>query len=150
MPDSIEYIVRPHQTPNIYGSIIIPSTPSPGRERATIMWGGAGTMPEIKDTNENVNFDTVCCQEHLDELDRTSERTKVFNDAGDWIEVERPTTLRLKKKDQNHCLSGPAVENSGILQAVSDALDEFADQIHQGTTATGGGNCSVGWKFKNK
>jgi hypothetical protein len=153
MPDSIEYIVRPYQTPNVYGSIIIPSTPSSGRERATIIWGGSGTMPEVKESSDGVNFEVVCCQEQLDELDRTSERKRIFNNndasSGDWVDVDRPLTMRLKKKEKNHCLPGPHLEETGVQQEISDAISDFADAIHSGTTS-GGKNCGASWKFKNQ
>lgn len=44
----LEYIVRPFQTPNAHGTIIIPATPKESTETAVLTWGGEATLPEVK------------------------------------------------------------------------------------------------------
>ena len=97
----------------------------------------------------------VCCKENLDELDRKSKTKRIFQNGDEssenWVDVERPESLRLRKKDQNKCGDDWNLI-SGVAQEVSAALDEFAAAIHEGTTAIGGDpkNCAVKWNFKNE
>jgi hypothetical protein len=152
MPDSLEYVVRPYQTPGAHGSLIIPSRPTATRERATMTWGAPGTMPEVTEVDsEGIGFEVVCCNEQLNERDRTSETKRIFQrgdtSSENWVDVQRPKTLRLKKRDKNTCIG-----NSGISFAaieVSAALAEFSSAIHSGTASPRAKHCSVEWKFKN-
>jgi hypothetical protein len=146
--DSFEYIVRPYTTPSPHGGIIIPSTPSGSRERATITWGAKSTMPDV----QGVNFNTICCKDNLTEKDRKSNTKRIFQNGDEsspnWVDVERPYELNLDKKEHNHCQS-PLEEISGVAQEVSATLAEFDDLVHSGTTAPADKNCSQNWKFKN-
>jgi hypothetical protein len=143
MPDGLEYLVRPYQTPNAQGAIIIPATPVGTRERATLTWGAAATMPERKMTSATVNVQ--CCNEQQDELDRISEYIEIpisTDDSGSGhIEVARPTEMHFKKKSdsqQSHCIpdvtyfSGPT----------------FSDGFEPHDDAAGG--CKITLKLKNE
>lgn len=151
--DSLEYVVRPYQTRAANGAVIIPSTPSGSRERATLTWGAKATMPARKEA-EGIAFEVVCCQEGLEENSRKSETKRIYGGDGseenNWVDVERPMSLKLKKKGKNGC-GDDWDQISGVAQEVDAALAQFAGDIHSGTASVGGGeNCSVGWKFKNE
>src|SRR4029077_17165672 len=97
---SLEYVVRPYQSPNSHGGVIIPSTPTGTRKRATLTWGASTTMP-IPDGGMHVES----WSENLKETKRTSKKIRVFqNDdqsSSNWVDVERPETLNLSKHDKN-------------------------------------------------
>src|SRR4029077_8926412 len=144
---SLEYIVRPYQSPNSHGAIIIPSTPTGAREKATLTWGATATMP-IPDTGISVE----CCSEKLDEQSRTSKKIRVFqnNDPSstNWVDVERPETMKLKKKDKNDCISDWE-QVSQLAAEIRAELDQ--DKIDFGSpTDPATGNCGTTWTFKNK
>jgi hypothetical protein len=103
--DSLEYAVRPYQTPNSQGKIIIPSTPSATTDRATITWTGKGAnLP--KPTG---GIGVTCCSEQLNEDLRQGTVVRIFGpDPGDgsgpsYVDVFRTTTMLLKKKSQVNC-----------------------------------------------
>jgi hypothetical protein len=110
MPDGLEYLVRPYQTPNAQGGIIIPATPVGTRERATLTWGAAATMPPQATKSDTLSM--TCCNEEHNELSRYSEMVVVPVTTNDptvtgSAQIARPTELHLKKKsnDQNaHCI----------------------------------------------
>jgi hypothetical protein len=153
--DGLEYVVRPYQTPNAHGSIIIPSTPRGSRERATLTWGkdASITMPTPVEVNEGVNFEVVCCQENLNELDRESDTERVYQNGDqtsfNWVDVLRPKSLRLKKKEKNNCFGPTLSETSDVAQQVNDVLGEFEGALNSGATKTST-TCSVSWGFKNQ
>lgn len=146
--DSLEYVVRPYVAPNAQGNVIIPSTPSGSRERATITWGKPTTLPAV---SSGVNFSVACCKDTLDEQQRTTETvriniTKTDVDAG-YAEFERPTTVNLNKKEQNSC--GDNWDDiSGVAQAVDADLADWTTLMSQVTSS--GTNCGETWKFKNQ
>jgi hypothetical protein len=152
MPDSLEYVVRPWQTPNAHGSIIIPSTPRGSRERATLSWGhdASITMPTPVEVNEGVNFETVCCTENLNETHRETEDIQIYDSSGGttYITVERPKSLRLKKKDKNNCFGPGLSETSDVAQGINASNAMWEAALNSGTTKTHT-TCSVGWNFTN-
>lgn len=150
MPDAIEYIVRPYVTPDSYGNIIIPSTPRGSRDRATLTWGQPGNVAPAKTETDGVNFEVICCQEALQENTRTSKTKRIFQngdeDSENWVDVERPQTLKLKKKEHNKC-GDDWDAFSGVGQEISSALAEFAANIS--SLVTRDKNCAVSWAFVN-
>jgi hypothetical protein len=147
--DALEYIVRPYQTPDALGRIIIPSAPRGSPERATITWGGPADMPQRTEVSDGVNFEVVCCQEDLTESSRESNDVQIpIQEDANYVTVSRPTSLKLKKKELNKC-GDNWDQISGVAQEVNAALEEFSDAIHSGTVSKSSKNCSVGWKFKN-
>jgi hypothetical protein len=143
MPDGLEYLVRPYQTPNAQGAIIIPSTPAGTRERATLTWGAAATMPQHTTTSDSVSVN--CCNEQQNELDRVSETVTVPVTTDDpsvngILFVARPTQLRLKKKsnDQNSACIPDVTYFSGAT---------FSDGFEPQDDATTG--CKIILTFKN-
>jgi hypothetical protein len=157
MPDSLEYVVRPFTTPNAHGQIIIPATPRGSRERATLTWGATSaiTIPEpveVEGDAEGVNFEVVCCKEQLNELDRESDQERVFQNgdvgSSNWVDVLRPRSVRLKKKEKNSCLGTSLIETSDVTQQVNDVLGMYESAFNSGTTKKPS-NCSVSWGFKN-
>jgi len=150
--DGLEYVVRPYQSPNAHGAIIIPSTPSASRERATLTWGAKATMPT---PTSGISFNVVCCQEQLDEQTRETEQVQVpitVSDVQDgYYTVERPKTLSLKKKEKNNC-GDDWDQLSTTAQEINADLAAFAANFHSGTTSVGGngGTCNTKWNLKNK
>jgi hypothetical protein len=152
--DALEYVVRPYTTPNAHGSIIIPSTPRGTQERATLTWGkdSAITVPTPKEVSDGVNFEVVCCQEQLNELDRKSDQKRVFQrgdeDSENWVDVERPKSLRLKKKEKNKCFGPGLTDTSDVAQQINAVNADFEYALNSGVTSTHM-RCSVNWTFKN-
>jgi hypothetical protein len=153
--DALEYVVRPYTTPNAHGSIIIPSTPRGTRERATLTWGkdSAITIPTPVEVSDGVNFDVVCCKEALNELDRESDPERVYQNGDvnsfNWVDVLRPKSLRLKKKEKNSCFGPGLSETSDVAQQINDTNSQWEYALNSGTASTQT-NCSVSWGFKNK
>jgi hypothetical protein len=148
--DSLEYVVRPYQTPSAHGAIIIPSTPTGTRERATLTWGAEATMPE-REEPDGIGFQLVCCTETLNENSRETETKRIEQEGNpdNWVDVDRPTKLKLKKKDANKC--GDVWDQiSGVEQQVNSVLSMFNDAIHSGTAGKKDKNCNVSWNFKNQ
>jgi hypothetical protein len=142
---SLEYVVRPYQSPGPHGTIIIPSTPKGTRERATLTWGAKTELP-VPDTGVNV----TCCSEGLKEKDRTSKKIRVFqnddNTSANWVDVERPQTMNLSKTDKNDCIS----DWDQVSQLAADIRAELdADAADFGSPTVPEGNCGVTWTFKN-
>lgn len=144
---SLEYIVRPWQTPNSHGAIVIPSTPQNTREKATLTWGAKATMPAQNTSGINV----VCCSEESTEFKREGETVRIQGNGEDnWIDVFRSNKLHLKKKEKNTCASDWD-QFSGVGLEITDALAEFEDALNSGTTA--GNNepktCGQVWSLNN-
>src|SRR4029077_7131771 len=139
---SLEYIVRPYQSPNSHGGIIIPSTPTGTRTRATLTWGASTTMP-IPDAGINVE----CCSEKLKETKRTSKKIRVFQNDNEsspnWVDVERPETLNLSKHDKNDCISDWD-QVSELAADIRAELDQDAIDFGSPTVPETGG-CGVTW-----
>jgi hypothetical protein len=152
--DALEYVVRPYTTPDVHGSIIIPSTPRGSREQATLTWGhdSAVNIPTPVEVTEGMNFEVVCCKENLNEQTRETEEIPIYDSNGGttYITVERPKSLRLTKKDKNRCFDNYLEESSAIVQAVNESNAMWSAALHSGVTNAGGGkNCSVNWQFQN-
>lgn len=148
---SLEYVVRPYQTPNAHGQIIIPSTPSSSRERATLTWGAKATMPSV---GQGISFEVVCCKENLDEQKRTTSRQRVYqnNDSTspNWVDWDRAETVNLNKKEQNSCgddwdqISGAAAEIDATLAQYAAGFAPWG-----GSASSTGKKCDTVWKLKN-
>lgn len=143
--DSLEYIVRPYQSRNSQGSIIIPSTPVSSRQRATLIWG-AKAQAVIPDSPD---ISVVCCDEQLGESKRQSEKVRVYKDgdptSGQWIDYDRPVRMQLKKKDVASCgddgwdqISLVAASISADLAAWDNFFSRF-DSTDQ--------HCKASWTF---
>src|SRR4029077_7144657 len=143
---SLEYVVRPYQSPNSHGGVIIPSTPTGARTKATLTWGASTTMP-IPDTGITVE----CCSEKLKETDRTSKRIRIFqNDdpsSTNYVDVDRAETMKLSKKDKNDCISDWD-QVSQLAADIRAELDQDAIDFGSPTVPETGG-CGVTWAFKN-
>src|SRR3954469_1046651 len=101
----LEYVVRPFQSPGAHGGIIIPSTPSGSRERATITWTAESTLPDAKFTGIAVTSK----KEDGIETGRDSETVRITgNDPDNWIDVARSKKLYIDKT-----ISGIDPNNSG-------------------------------------
>lgn len=139
----LEYAVRPYQTPNSQGKIIIPSTPSATAERATLTWGAQATMPTPTATGG-----VTCCSDVLDEQSRTGEVVRIYGDAADgdqsYVDVFRSNTLKLSKKSADQC--------QGLFdQYLSVEFAPFEDPNWQPDTGgeMGDSNCTAQWKLNN-
>lgn len=147
---SLEYVIRPYQSPTPFRTIIIPSTPSPGRERATLTWGASGeaTMPEpeqvVPDNEGTINYNYQCCQEQLNELSRENERKRIMgNDGVSYIDVDRPKTMSLKKNQKQRCMS-PLEQESYVASSINSVLSSW-DAEFAGRTETPDDNCHAKW-----
>src|SRR4051812_4430711 len=90
----LEYVVRPFQSPGAHGAIIIPSTPSGSRERATITWTAESTLPDAKFTGIAVTSK----KEDDVETGRDTETVRnTGNDPENWIDVARANKLYIDK-----------------------------------------------------
>jgi hypothetical protein len=143
---ALEYVVRPYQSPNANGTIIIPSTPSGSREQATLKWGTQCTIPEVS----GENFQVVCCKDQLTELDRNSERIRVYQNgdptSDNWVDLMRAKTMDLKKNEKNSC--GDNWDDiSGVAQQIDSILSGFASYFNQ-VTGNPDKNCAELWTFK--
>jgi len=131
-----EYFVRPYQTPDAHGRIIIPSTPSFSTERATLTWGSqhaaAGTLPTAKSMGVNLR----CCNEIIGEDTRTGDTIKIeaSNDPANYIMVHRATEVKLRKKEENNCDQW-LMNNSYVASGVSSAFSEMSSLIHASDAA---------------
>ena len=129
-----EYFIRPFQTPDAHGRIIVPSTPSASTERATITWGGSapGTVPTPKQSGVNVE----CCNETLTESSRTGNTVRI-NASGDedsYINVHRATEVKLRKKEKNNC-EGTLEKISWVNAEVKSYFADLAADIHSSDAA---------------
>ena len=151
MPDSLEYIVRPFSVRDLYGRILIPSTPVGTRERATLEWGAEAEMPPHQEA-EGISFNVLLCRERLDELQRQSERKRIYQNgdtsSDNWVDVDRPKTLQLKKKEENKS-SLAWTQQDGADQEISAALAPFSAEIQHAQPTAKKGNCAVTWHFTN-
>jgi len=109
-----EYFVRPFQSPDAHGRIVIPSAPQGFDQRATLTWGNKTTLDSeagkkgISVTTHWPDFtegDQGCCVEQLQEQGRSSTTVKIVDshDPENWITVRRATELSMDKNHQNTC-----------------------------------------------
>lgn len=144
----LEYAVRPYQTPNSQGKIIIPSTPGSSSQRATITWGAKNSaIPSA-----NKGFNVQCCNEQLDEVERQGETVQIpvsqsEVDTG-YVEVFRSNQLKLKKKANNNPCDSPLDQYLGAEFGLDDTGDTTIDLGWAGTPDPSD-QCNVGWKLNN-
>lgn len=104
--DALEYAIRPYQTPNSQGKIIIPSTPGATTARATITWGAKNSvMPKAQ-----VYGGGTCCGEKNVEQKRDGDVIRIFgnDDPGDgsgpsYVDVFRTNDMWLGKSSASTC-----------------------------------------------
>jgi hypothetical protein len=144
----LEYAVRPYQTPNSQGKIIIPSTPGSTTQRATITWGAKNSsIPKAG------GFNVQCCSEHLDELERQGETVRITDPNPDstdasYIDVFRSNQLKLNKKANNNPCDSPLDQYLGAEFGLDDTGDTTIDLGWAGTPDAGD-QCGVSWKLNN-
>jgi hypothetical protein len=130
--DGIEHFVRPFTSPNAHGAIIIPSTPSGSRQRATLTWGAKATMPTV---DNGISFSVVCCDEQLTEQDGREnypvKRLYHNNDptSDQWIDWLPPKIVPLKKKEQKTCGDNWDQLNDVGLE-INERLADYAARLH--------------------
>lgn len=147
MPDGFEYVIRPYQSPGSLANTVIPSTPRGTRERAHLVWGGKGTMPQTKTLYPNVVVNTK--KEDLFEQDRDSEVKRIVgNDGESYVDVARAKTVRLNKEEtstpniaQNFYAAGPTV---------SQALVDYYSSFSAVNNAVATSISKTTWNMKNE
>lgn len=143
---SLEYIVRPYQSPNAHAAIIIPATPALSRERATLIWGATAEMP-VPETGNNVNV--VCCTEALGEKARKSAPIRVYQDgdpnSATYVDIARPSEMQLLKKDTKQCFPDDWEQMSFAAASVSEVLSEWDDLLAPFDSTDE--HCKVSWTF---
>jgi len=141
----LEQIIRPYQSPAAHGTIVIPSSPTATGERATLTWGAKATMPPV---NAGENFTVQCCDEQLSEKDRTNERKRITGPDGEsYVDVDRPLTLKLIKKEKNSCDGTWSQMGGGAAAAVSAALAAWEADF-KGIDSQQQ-SCGTTWNLKN-
>lgn len=147
---SLEYAFRPSTSPDSHGRIIIPSTPTATKQRATLTWGAKATMPPKVAQGPQL----ACCKEVNTEVPgtRKGETVRIFqnNDStsSNWVDVNRATQVNLQKKGNNSCF-GSAPDDFNFT-TVGDAMDALAAQFDLAfgvTTVTD--SCNVTWDIAN-
>jgi hypothetical protein len=126
-----EYFVRPFQSADSHGRVIIPSTPS-GYERATLTWGAkVAGLPAPEQGGTNVD----CCSEHLDELDRKSDRVTIVDPTTpeNYLVVDRAIAVKLRKRKDDQC-AGDWSQMSYVASAVESAFADLESDITAGGT----------------
>jgi hypothetical protein len=121
-----EYAVRPFESRDSHGRVILPATPS-GFERATLTWGAkvAGLPdPEISGT------EVTCCHEQLAEHQRVGEVHKIVSkeSPGLFILEHRATEVKLKKKTEDKCASD-WTQMSYVASAVESVFADLKADI---------------------
>jgi hypothetical protein len=127
-----EYAVRPFQSRDSFGRIILPSTPSGAAERATLTWGSSASLPPgTLPTPTTMGVNMKCCNETLTEDTRTGDthRIEAENDPDSYIMVHRATEVKLQKKEENTCDDWYR-KNSYVAAGVKESFVGLADAIH--------------------
>jgi hypothetical protein len=140
----LEYAVRPFQTADSHGAIIIPSTPVGTRERATITWGAKATMPSAS----GMSFVVQCCKNDLTEKDRKNHNVRVSGSDGEsYMDVDRAYQLTLDTQNKNNC-DDNASQSWGVAQAINKDMAEWAADF-AGIDAQSGINnsCAATWNL---
>jgi hypothetical protein len=146
MPHGLENIIRPFQSPQSHGAIIIASTPSASRERATLTWGAKATMPPVQITDGG--DDVACCKEGLTELSRNTETVRITQPGKpeNYVDVARAKDVTLRKKEENKC-AGDWAQFSGVGAAIDEAFASLEADI--GLQSVDGHHCGTKWYLKN-
>jgi len=138
----LEYVVRPYQSPNAQGRIIIPSTPSRTAERAVLKWGAQSTLPQPNITGVTL----PCCQEQSDEKDRQGETVRIFgNDPENYVDVFRANKLSLKKQTKQECTESALGSDS----FVNDFADLYPDFRADFQSSIFDQQCDQTWNLNN-
>ena len=127
---SLEYLVRPFQSPGAHGRIVIPSSPSAGAQRATLTWG-AKTAPDTLPKAKSLGVNVECCNEISTEQSRKGDDITITatNAPENYIKVRRATEVKLKKKEDNKCDDWLA-NNSFVASGVKEAFADLKAEIH--------------------
>lgn len=148
---SLEYVVRPYQSPNANGAIIIPSTPTLSTERATLTWGGSGSG-QATITNDGPNWNVTCCDENLKEDVRQEQPIRVYQDgdtnSSNYVDVARPTKMRMGKNDQKNCGEDAWLQMSFAAASVDEILQGFANDLAPFDESQS--QCKADWTFTYK
>ena len=137
---AIDYAVRPSVPTNPHGSTIIASTPGATRQRATLTWGAAGTLPFPQ-----VSVQLACCKDDLKETDRKSNTHRIFQNGDssseNWVDVERPYEFALDNQHKDSCNqdSGSQSDFAPTPFSAGFSADEFGTKT-----------CKTTWKLNDQ
>jgi hypothetical protein len=134
-----EYVVRPFQSRDSYGRIIIPSVPG-GTQRATLTWGAKTSIVPTSLAHQvrfqyvhDPNDPVTCCQEVSLQASNEMETVQIVNEGsgGGQINVKRAKSLRLQKQIKNACDDQPPWEPQfdASSQSVFDNMATEAAQM---------------------
>ena len=147
---SLEYVVRPYTSPNVHGQIIIPSSPGSTRGRATITWGAKATNIPVVDPSITV----TCCNQNTVEHDRESTRHRIYqNDdktSPNWVDVDRPLKLHMKKREKNSCDAAGWDDVSGVAAAIDETLGEWDEFFSRFDEEDDPGTCKATFQYSPK
>ena len=129
---SLEYLVRPFQSPGAHGPIVIPSSPSAGAQRATLTWG-AKTAPDTLPKAKSLGVNVECCNEISTQSSSEASGVDIFvtgpDAEGISFRVNRSDVVVAKKKEDNKCDDWLA-NNSFVASGVKEAFAELHAEIH--------------------
>jgi len=108
-----EYFVRPFESRDVHGRVVIPSAPQGFDQRATLTWGNKTSLDSMGKKGISVSThwpddpqnQEDCCKEEFQEKDRKKTTVKITDSSEpeNWILVNRATELSLDKNHQNRC-----------------------------------------------
>lgn len=127
-----EYFVRPFQSPDAHGRIVIPSAPGGFDQRATLTWGAKTSLDEIAEKGISVtgrwpNNEPGCCTEQFQEKERKTTQVKITDSSEpeNWVLVNRATELSLDKDRQNACGDPGTWYNKQINASPASVLKNY-------------------------
>jgi len=139
---SFEYVVRPYQTPDAQGRIIVPSTRMGlPPQRAVLIWSGQinKTIPPAQISSIKM----ACCNEDHNELSRqTSSQRIIGSDGESYVDVARVEKMKLQKQTAG----GSGCENAFNFLGFSDAAMAAPSGVGTGTNPD---SCEIALTLKN-
>jgi hypothetical protein len=143
-----EYAVRPFESRDSQGRVIIPSTPS-GHDRATLTWGAKTSVNQVK--FDKTGGDVECCKDNRTQETGTagaftSSRGKLIQQVwgpgtggppephGQWgaeIFVDQSVSVLYRKEQEDSC-AAEWNQMSGVASAVNGAFASLEADIEAG------------------
>ena len=126
-----EYAVRPFESRNTHGRVIIPSAPSFSTERATLTWGSQHAVPGALPTPHSLGVNIECCHEIITQnaAEMSPASIQLQGPGAATIPVKRTDVVLAKKAESNQC-DDWLKNNSFVASGVKKAFDAMAGSIH--------------------
>jgi len=135
---SLEYIVRPYQTPDSRGRVIVPSSRIGLPQQAHLTWGAQGTMPPA----QIVGIQIACCNEDQNELSRETSNQRIMGSDGEsYVDVARVEKMKLQKQT-----TGNGCDDAFNILGFSAAAMAAPSGVGTGTSPD---NCNINLTLHN-